>query len=234
MAQVRPNLLSGTLMSFLDDAALNKFAELENVGEVDELETLKEMFHRCFTPVALETQLRYQFNQKKQGSGETFESFRASLKECARKAYAGTETVRNPVLFDQLVRDQFINGVTDPYVTEQLLIFGPETLEDAVRQATKIQLARQGAKKEGVGRVNQVSEDAGDGILSINKRIDELQSKLAEVLKIVSSKRESGAETTGQSAQYRRGTGQQGPQCYRCHQYGHMKRDCQAPLNSRT
>ena len=140
MAEVPEGKIYGTLLAFLDDASLSRFSEIEVTDtEQEDVEALTAKFIACFTPTSLSAQLRYAFHQRKQQKNESLDAFAQALREAAKKAYQQTD----PLVLGQLVRDQFINGVNDTYVVEQLQITSPETVDDALRMANIIQLAKQ-------------------------------------------------------------------------------------------
>jgi hypothetical protein len=177
---------------FLDDASLSRFSEIDVTDtEQEDVEALTAKFIACFTPTSLSAQLRYAFHQRKQQKNESLDAFAQALREAAKKAYQQTD----PLVLGQLVRDQFINGVNDTYVVEQLQITSPETVDDALRMANIIQLAKQSVTMP--NRINKVDvEDALDAAMAnvdarltkMQKTVDELVISQGNLMRMVDSR----------------------------------------------
>jgi hypothetical protein len=127
------------LKALLDDATLEKFDSVVFTDdEAKDLNKITEQFTRCFTPITLETQLRYEFTKRTQLRNETLEAFAQALQRLVKNAYKS----RSAEMQAESCRDQFVQGVIEPYIKESLLKETPATLELALKSAKTAALAR--------------------------------------------------------------------------------------------
>jgi hypothetical protein len=93
--------------ALLDDATLEKFDSVVfTANEAKDLNKITEQFRcqRCFTPITLETQLRYEFTKRSKLGNETLEAFAQALQRLVKNAYKG----RSADMQAESCRDQFV------------------------------------------------------------------------------------------------------------------------------
>ena len=131
---VTEGLKSDVLLAALDDDA---FTAVNSLGLSEEvlkdygqlMAVVKERFATTTSPFELRFHLR-----RRQKDGETFDAYAEALTWQAVRAYPDlTEEAQQEV-----VRNQFIEGLCDERVQERLLQEAPETMEKALKLARQL------------------------------------------------------------------------------------------------
>ena len=134
-AKVTEGLKCDVLLAALDDDAFTAVNSLglseevlKNYGQL--MAALKERFATTTSPI----ELRFHLRRRRQKDGETFDVYAEALARQAVRAYPDlTEEARQEV-----VRDQFIEGLRDERIQERLLQEAPETMEKALKLARQL------------------------------------------------------------------------------------------------
>ena len=188
---IAETLTLNALKALLDDATFYKFNEVQFVGdEYKSMAKIREKFIACFTPITLEGQLRFEFTQRMQKKNETFELFAEEIQKLAQAAYKS----HSSNVTAELCRDQFIQGINEPFIKELLLRESPQTLDEALRTAKTALLAR-GARTDimdsncvlrvhddPVNKENPTVQSLAGEIVGIKQQIATMQHKQDEFL----------------------------------------------------
>jgi hypothetical protein len=125
------------ITALLDDTTLEKFSAITFTDKED-LTEIETKLIACFTPITIISQLRYEFQQRKQLKNESLELYAIALEKLVKQAYV-SYTANQQI---ECCRDQFVQGVNEPYIKECLLKEAPNSLEAALRVAKTALIAR--------------------------------------------------------------------------------------------
>ena len=147
------------LLAALDDDAFTVVNSLSLSEEVlKDYGQLTTALKKRFSPTTSPFELRFHLRRRRQKDGETFDAYAEALARQAVEAFPDlTEKARQEV-----VRDQFIEGLFDERVQERLLQEAPETMQDALKLARQL----------GAARATQRSLKSNTTVSSISEGID--------------------------------------------------------------
>ncbi len=123
---------------------------------------------------------------------------------------------------DEILLDQFVEGLDDTRVQEHILLSHPRTLSEAVHTATEIESIRN-ARAKWAGKPQVAAVQAKEG--SPNKSaaaadMDQLEAKLQKLIQLMESLGTSMIPTPVQPK------GRKGIKCFYCKRKGHVQREC--------
>ena len=218
------------LLSLLDDEPFrlvyqNGLVESKDYSAVCECLTLRY----GKTGMGLEWQMKLQC--RVQRPGESLLDFAGELRMIASKAFPDWSNGQ----LEELVRNQFIQGLVSPTVQMQLMKDMPRSINDAVELARKLETAEQAQRRLCQERRDQIPASAllpvGRGALE-----DKLDRLTADVQKL--TERMAGLSSEPLSTDKSEPRRRTPLRCWHCRQPGHVRRECpalqqQTPLNSR-
>lgn len=126
------------------------FHSLPNTG--DTFDSAATALEEHFTPKANVVVERHVFRKRAQGLHETVNQYLAALRELAATCDFGSNT-------DEMLRDQFLENVSNSHIRERLLMEPNLTLDKAVTIATQMESAAEQAKSIG-GRTSSLQVKA--------------------------------------------------------------------------
>jgi Zinc knuckle len=184
-AEVDDDKYLHALKALLDDTAFERFSSVQfGRGEETDLTIIEDRFNECFRPFTVESQVRFEFHQRKQLHNETFDEFANRLKVLVRDAYGG----RAICVQEEHQRDQFVAGVYEPYIKEYLVKENPQTIAIAIQLAKTAAIARRArtdlvAETECVMRVdsNNTVETTQAAVLALTGEMQELKVHLGQI-----------------------------------------------------
>ncbi len=158
------------------------------------------------------------FKARTRHSKETPIEFANVLHTLASKAYP----MKKLAELDEILLDQFVEGLDDTRVQEHILLSHPRTLSEAVRTAMEIESIRNArAKWAGKPQVAAVQVKEGSpGKSAAAADMDQLEAKLQKLIQLMESLGTSTAPTPVQPK------GRKGIKCFYCKQKGHVRREC--------
>ncbi len=171
-ARIPQEQLADALLLLLDDGAFRAFDLLGlTAAQITDYKELLGALTKRFAPDAGESELRFRLGQRSQQPTECLDEFADSLLDLANRAYPELETeVRM-----RLARDRFPAGVWEDYIQEHLLQTGPETLEEAWKDAKRLEAARttrkqmQAAVKSAVNSIGHQSSEPTQEVAAVNQ-----------------------------------------------------------------
>jgi hypothetical protein len=125
------------ITALLDDTTLEKFSALTFTDKED-LTEIKKKFVACLTPITIVSQLRYELQQRKQLKNASLELFALAFEKLVKQAFVSYNTNQQI----ECCRDQFVQGVNEPYIKECLLKEAPATFESVLKTAKTALIAR--------------------------------------------------------------------------------------------
>ena len=129
------------LLYYLGAEASNTAFHL-NLTEATNNEEAKNALVQYFSPVDTPEELRTMFHQRYQCENETLEHFAMELRVLCSEAY----TRMNPEELDEMANQQFILGIRNNIVREQLIVHPPTKLKDAIEFARLLEVANTTAR----------------------------------------------------------------------------------------
>ncbi len=145
---------------------------------------------------------------------ETPGEFANVLRNLAGKAYP----LRSLNDLDEVLLDQFVEGLGDDRVQEHILLSHPRTLSQAVRAATEFESLQQSRVKRATKpKVAALKMDSSPGNQSTSQT-----SKLEEMVEKLERRIDKLEKPPARDTE----KGKRDIECYYCKKKGHLKRDC--------
>ena len=233
------------LLPLLDDTAFRVIMQL-GLAESTDFGVVTENLMRQFSPKGNELQWQRRLQTRRQQPGEQLVEFAGALRVLADKAYPNwTSGQRGEVL-----RNQFIQGVSSPSVQLRLMCEMPDTLEGALSLAVQqqsVETAQQHLYKEmhrgeaaamalqqrsdeedtrTESASNAMSRDSARE--TFDPRFVEMSKELRRLSSELSQLRGGPSRRGSQWQHGQRGRGR--PTCWNCGERGHIRRNCPRPL----
>lgn len=176
ITELKGDVKVASLLSLLDETSFRLFELLElSEQDQEDYDVVSQALLRCFQKhTESEPELRYNFVQRRQQDTEDVSGFGYALVELADKAYKG----KPKELRQELIRDQFIQGVKDDYIQEKLLQESPRSYADALSMARTLESARRARGTLTKQRGNQVPVNLVDH--DIVKLVEETAGRVVE------------------------------------------------------
>ena len=228
ITKLKGDVKIASLLSLLDERCFRLYEMVElSQDEQEDYDTVTRALRMVLQKhTTSEPELRYTFVQRRQQETEDAEEFGNALVELANKAYKQ----KSKDLRQELIRDQFIQGLRDDYIQERLLQEHPETYAQALMIARTLESARKARKalRQPTGKlpvnavdrdlVQLVKETAGRVVEEEVSGIKENLSSLVDELKLlrVNTRQRSTVgpdphQHNRSRSPYRRNYGQQRP-----------------------
>ncbi len=125
------------ITALLDDTTLEKFSAIV-FNDTEDLTEIEQKFVACFTPITIVSQLRQEFQQRKQLKNESLELYALALEKLVKQAnvsYTGNQQ-------NECCRVQFVQGDNEPYIKECLLKEASCSLDAAYKVAKTALITR--------------------------------------------------------------------------------------------
>ena len=130
------------LISLLEDEPFPAVAQLGLLESTD-YKTVVETLRQQFSPKANELEWQHWLQTRTQGSGKQLVEYVGALHVLADKAYPSW----SPEQRQEVLRNQFIQGVLSPSVQFRLMRDMPATLDDALKLAIQLQSVETAQKR---------------------------------------------------------------------------------------
>lgn len=229
------------LISSLQDQAMEYVSQLSEDTRSSLHRFLVSMERRFGDHVLPETRRASLATLKKQ-SKETNEEFAARTRLLVSKAYPGME---GTIIFDKMTVEHMVSGLSDPNLIYDVMSKKPQTVEEALDMIQWHECCKSTLKKKTVLRQvcqDDSSADESDAdqeyeIRRVNgkrfvteERLQQFGRDLKEeivssVTETIEKKMNGFAEKKGNRAP-RNPKWKQTVECYRCHELGHISREC--------
>ena len=205
------------LVSLLEDELFRIVSQLGLVSETVEYDMVKACLASHFSPDGVELEWQAKMHVARQKAGESVLEFAGRLRVLADKGYSSWPPERHL----EIARNQFIQGILSSTIQLKLLIDSPETLDDAVKLAYRLQtaeLAQAHLKAEATiddtrGGGSSCAIGRSDG--QVHKLSQQVE-RLTEQLTKLRAEREPG----------KRNWPKRKLTCWHCGETGHLRRDC--------
>ncbi len=180
-------------------------------------ERLCEAMQSAFDPPERVLVHKAAFKAWTRHSKETPSEFANVLHTLAGKAYP----LKQLAELDEVLLDQFVEGLDDTRLQEHILLSHPRTLGEAVRTATEFESIRNArAKWAGKPQVAAVRVKEGSaGESAAAAEMGQLEAKLQKLTQLMESLETSVAPTPVQPK------GRKGIKCFYCNKKGHVQRE---------
>eukprot|EP00731_Ephydatia_muelleri_P010468 Em0005g1054a len=221
------------LVSLLEDEPFRIVSQLGLVSETVEYDAVKACLVSHFSPDGVELEWQAKMHVARQKAGESVLEFAGRLRVLADKGYPSWPPERRL----EVARNQFIQGILSSTIQLKLLTDSPETLDDAVKLAYRLQtaeLAQEHLKAEATiddtrGGGSSCAIGRSDG--QVHKLSQQIE-RLTEQLTKLRAEREPG----------KRNWPKKKLTCWHCGETGHLRRDCPSrrqgvqrkPLNNKS
>ena len=134
-----PNEAKGdALLMSLDERAFRTADQLGLDPETQSYSTIRDKLLQRFASRSSEPELRFELSQRRQQPEESLEDFAGVLVDLAARGHRNL----GPTLQDSLARDRFIAGISSEYIQDRLLTDAPETLDEALQLARRLEMAK--------------------------------------------------------------------------------------------
>lgn len=202
---------------------------------VNDYTLLKSMLAQRFNPKERVTASRCEFAARKRKTGENLYDFGYALRRLVRLAYPDGEY--NSVL-EQLVINQFINGLCHTDMERHVQFSHPETLEEAIASATEYeaftsaQNVPRKPKEENctiraVNRENKVGKDKDEKQSQANENASSQNDSLKDMFKSFSDCFDKMNEKLDQMSNFTRNKRNlSSVECWNCKRKGHIAKYC--------
>ena len=205
------------LVSLLEDELFRIVSQLGLVSETVEYDMVKACLASHFSPDGVELEWQAKMHVARQKAGESVLEFAGRLRVLADKGYSSWPPERHL----EIARNQFIQGILSSTIQLKLLIDSPETLDDAVKLAYRLQtaeLAQAHLKAEATiddtrGGGSSCAIGRSDG--QVHKLSQQVE-RLTEQLTKLRAEREPG----------KRNWPKRKLTCWHCGETGHLRWDC--------
>ena len=205
------------LVSLLEDEPFRIVSQLGLVSETVEYDAVKACLASHFSPDGVELEWQAKMHVARQKAGESVLEFAGRLRVLADKGYSSWPPERRL----EIARNQFIQGILSSTIQLKLLTDSPETLDDAVKLAYRLQtaeLAQAHLKAEATiddtrGGGSSCAIGRSDG--QVHKLSQQVE-RLTEQLTKLRAEREPG----------KRNWPKRKLTCWHCGETGHLRRDC--------
>lgn len=137
------------LLTLVGEEARRQFFAIPDYDDT-ELEAVLETFDGLFNRQTSVTVARYKFRQRRQGPGESVSSFSTSLRLLAKACDFGKQ-------YDEHMREQFIVGLSDVRLKEQLLMHEDYTFDKCLQVAALREQVKEEVKEMSDGVVKEVN-----------------------------------------------------------------------------
>ena len=124
------------LLMSLDERAFSAADQLGLDPETQTYATIKDKLLQRFASRSSAQELRFVLSLRRQQPDESLEDFAGVLADLA----AGGHRNLGPTLKDSLARDQFIAGISSEYIQDRLLTDAPETLDESLELAQRLEM----------------------------------------------------------------------------------------------
>ena len=157
------------------------------------------------------------FKSRIRHAKETPSEFGNALRTLAGKAYP----LKPLAELDEVLLDQFVEGLSDDRLQEHILLGHPQTLSQAIQVATEFESLQQSRVKRATKpKVAALRMDNPPVAVSTPPTTGKLEEMLGRLEQRIDRLEKSPAKTQGPAK------GKREIECFYCKKKGHMKRDC--------
>ena len=217
------------LLSLLDDEPF-RLVYQNGLVETKDFKAVRDCLQLRYGKSGMGLEWQMKLQSRTQRHSESLLEFAGELRMIASKAFPDWTNAQR----EELVRNQFIQGVASPTVQVELMKEMPDTIDAVVETARKLEAVELAQKR--LYRERRGSDQVTTATLTPVTVNDSVQDKLDRLTADVQRLTEQMLSLTklppNRSQARRRGSSLQ---CWHCKQPGHIRRECpiiqQSPLN---
>ncbi|KAL5460277.1 hypothetical protein EMCRGX_G033718 [Ephydatia muelleri] len=225
-AKIAKDSWSKELLSLLEDEPYRMVTH-HGLAQTGDYDAVCDCIQRSYAPLGSELEWQLKVRTRVQKVGESLMEFCGALRGMADKAFPAWPAEQ----LQDLLRNQFIQGVLSSSVQLALMKEEPKTLDDALKLACKHEMVETAQKHLQMLRQKEVvasteGESSNSELLTATLRRDRERSEVETLRREVqrlSEKLKGGQRGRVDNSEEREKTG---PVCWNCKSRGHVRKDC--------
>ena len=225
-AKIAEDSWTKELLSLLEDEPYRVVTH-HGLAQTDDYDAVCDCIQRSYAPLGSELEWQLKVRTRVQKVGESLMEFCGALRGMADKAFPGWPAEQ----LQDLLRNQFIQGVLSSSVQLALMKEEPKTLDDALKLASKHEMVEMAQKQLQALRQKEVvasteGESANSELVTATLRRDKERSEVETLRREVqrlSDELKGVQRGAGDKSEER---GKTGPACWNCKSRGHVRKDC--------
>ena len=225
-AKIAEDSWTKELLSLLEDEPYRVVTH-HGLAQTDDYDAVCDCIQRSYAPLGSELEWQLKVRTRVQKVGESLMEFCGALRGMADKAFPGWPAEQ----LQDLLRNQFIQGVLSSSVQLALMKEEPKTLDDALKLASKHEMVEMAQKQLQALRQKEVvasteGESANSELVTATLRPDKERSEVETLRREVqrlSDELKGVQRGAGDKSEER---GKTGPACWNCKSRGHVRKDC--------
>ena len=225
-AKIAKDSWSKELLSLLEDEPYRMVTH-HGLAQTGDYDAVCDCIQRSYAPLGSELEWQLKVRTRVQKVGESLMEFCGALRGMADKAFPAWPAEQ----LQDLLRNQFIQGVLSSSVQLALMKEEPKTLDDALKLACKHEMVETAQKHLQMLRQKEVvasteGESSNSELVTATYRRDRERSEVETLRREVqrlSEKLKGGQRGRVDNSEEREKTG---PVCWNCKSRGHVRKDC--------
>eukprot|EP00731_Ephydatia_muelleri_P003023 Em0001g3023a len=225
-AKIAKDSWSKELLSLLEDEPYRTVTH-HGLAQTGDYDAVCDCIQRSYAPLGSELEWQLKVRTRVQKVGESLMEFCGALRGMADKAFPAWPAEQ----LQDLLRNQFIQGVLSSSVQLALMKEEPKTLDDALKLACKHEMVETAQKHLQMLRQKEVvasteGESSNSELVTATLRRDRERSEVETLRREVqrlSEKLKGGQRGRVDNSEEREKTG---PVCWNCKSRGHVRKDC--------
>ncbi|KAL5491297.1 hypothetical protein EMCRGX_G016559 [Ephydatia muelleri] len=225
-AKIAKDSWSKELLSLLEDEPYRMVTH-HGLAQTGDYDAVCDCIQRSYAPLGSELEWQLKVRTRVQKVGESLMEFCGALRGMADKAFPAWPAEQ----LQDLLRNQFIQGVLSSSVQLALMKEEPKTLDDALKLACKHEMVETAQKHLQMLRQKEVvasteGESSNSELVTATLRRDRERSEVETLRREVqrlSEKLKGGQRGRVDNSEEREKTG---PVCWNCKSRGHVRKDC--------
>eukprot|EP00731_Ephydatia_muelleri_P019297 Em0012g122a len=225
-AKIAKDSWSKELLSLLEDEPYRMVTH-HGLAQTGDYDAVCDCIQRSYAPLGSELEWQLKVSTRVQKVGESLMEFCGALRGMADKAFPAWPAEQ----LQDLLRNQFIQGVLSSSVQLALMKEEPKTLDDALKLACKHEMVETAQKHLQMLRQKEVvasteGESSNSELVTATLRRDRERSEVETLRREVqrlSEKLKGGQRGRVDNSEEREKTG---PVCWNCKSRGHVRKDC--------